>query len=777
MCNRSKPVRDSLAPPRPSTPRAGSGPIKVAWAVFVLGWLTMGGRLVAPEAFAQAGEPAPTPPEEAQRFEYRQLHMGVEARLVLYADSQAQADFAASRAYERLAQLEACWSHWRADSELSRLVAQAGQGPIRISSDLFRVLSLARGLAEVSGGAFDATGAPLYQLWSQARASGNLPSTEELAEARERVGWQRLRLDAANSTAELQPGTELDLSGIGKGFAADELGEVLRHAGAARSLIEIGGDLVLGDEPPGSRGWRVLAGSGQQGGRDEALLLRRCGIATSGDAEQAVEVSGRRHSHLIDPRSGAAMTHGHTVTVLAETGGLADALATAASVLERGAAERLIDRFPGAQIFFEPPPGTPSEPWTELFDGHSLAGWVTSGGRYDGPAPWTVEEGVLVGRSTADGEGGLIYTERLYSNFEIEFEVCLDYPFDSGLFVRMLPPDFAPEAASAAPWPADQAPRRDLKGAQVTLDHRDGGEIAAIYADGFLQHNPEAVQHFKRNEWNRVRARVSGFDFRIQTWINEQPVGDYQLPADSPGFAPFGRIGLQVHPSDPKLKDQRVRFRGLRLRPLPMFPEEQWGQWTDMLAAGLEGFNYSGGSEGYLLEEGVLSIPAEGGGQIESRSDHADFCLRADFRIARMANSGLFLRAARDGSNPAYSGMEIQVLDDFHWEAETQSTLAPYQKTGGLYGAFPPGPAKDYRPVGEWNLIEVLCRGNRLAVALNGQALYDLDLSRIPADPPLIGRASTGFLGWQRYGAPRVILPWAIQVKNWRVLDLPANAR
>jgi thiamine biosynthesis lipoprotein len=737
----------------------------------------VGQWLVGPGAYAQTEDaPSATAPE-AQRFEYRQLHMGVEARLVLYAQDQSRADFAAFKAYERLAQLEACWSHWRADSELSRLVAQAGQGPQPISSDLFRALSLSQGLAEVSGGAFDPTGAPVYQLWANARASGKLPPAEELAEARARVGWQRVRLDAAARTAELEPGTELDLSGIGKGFAADELAEVLRHAGTPVALIEIGGDLVLSDAPPNARGWRVLAGSGQPGGQDEALLLRRCGVATSGDAVQALEAEGQRHSHIIDPRTGLALTHGRTVTVVAESGALADALATAASVLEPDEAQLLIDRFPGAQVFFEAPPGAPEQPWIELFDGHSLAGWVTSGGRYDGPAPWTVEEGALVGRSTAEGDGGLLYTEHFYSSFEIEFEVCLDYPFDSGLFVRMLPPDFAPEAAAAAPWPADRTPRRDLKGAQVTLDHREGGEIAAIYADGFLEHNEAAGKHFKRDQWNQVRVRVSGFDFRIETWINGQPVGDYRLPTNSPGYAPFGRIGLQVHPADPKLKDQRARFRALRLRPLPMFPEQEWSQWTDQLAGGLEAFNYSGGSEGYSLENGVLSIPAEGGGQIETKRDHSDFCLRAEFRIARMANSGLFLRAARDGSNPAYSGMEIQVLDDFHWEAETQSSLAPYQKTGGLYGAFPPGPAKDFKPVGQWNLLEVLCQGQRLAVALNGQALYDLDLGSLPADPALVGRALTGFIGWQRYGAPRVLLPWAIQIKDWRVLDLPGQPR
>lgn len=712
----------------------------------------------------------------AQRFEYRRAAMGVEARLVLYAGDRTRADQAAERAYQRLAELEQAWSHWRPDSELTRLVLAAGSGPVSVSPDLLRALTLARGMAEVSGGAFDPTGAPLYRLWSAARESGRLPSAEDLAEARGRVGWQRVEVDPATSTVRLQEGTELDLGGIGKGLAADDLLELLRALDVPSALVEIGGDLALGDPPPGEVGWRVSAGSGAPGAAGELLILARCGVATSGDRWQALERDGRRFSHLIDPQSGAALTHGETLTVVAETGAVADALATACSVLEPQEAQRLIDRFPGAVLYREAAPGAEPEPWIELFDGQSLTGWVTAGGRYDGAARWSVEDGALVGRTDEAGEGGLIYTEDFYSAFEIEFEVALDYPFDSGLFVRMLPPGAAPEAAAVGAWSAPRPPRADLKGAQVTLDHREGGEIAAIYADGFLMHNEAAAALFRRGEWNRVRCRVRGFDFRIETWINGSPAGDYQLPPGSPGYAPFGRIGLQVHPADAALKEQRARFRNIRLKELPHFDSEQWTAWSDPLAAGLAGLEFSGGSEGYRIEDGVLLMPAQGGGQVETRALHGDFCLRAEFRLARAANSGLFLRAAKDGSNPAYSGMEIQLIDDLHWEGESGGALLPYQTTGGLYGAFPPGPAKRFQPPGQWNLIEVLAQGQRLAVALNGRTLYDLDLSVIPADPSFAARAAAGFIGWQRYGASGVTTPFALEVRNWRILDLPPAA-
>src|SRR5262245_44466926 len=146
-----------------------------------------------------------------------------------------------------------------------------------------------------------------------------------------------------------------------------------------------------------------------------------------------------------------------------------------------------------------------------LFDGKTLDGWVTRGGRYDGDARWSVEEGCIVGRQGPNGEGGLLYTARKYASFELALEVKLDHPFDSGVFVRM-----APEG----------------KGAQVTLDWRDDGEIGAIYSDGFLQHNADGAARFRRDEWNDLRVRCTGFDMRIRAWLNGAPLVEHELAPD-----------------------------------------------------------------------------------------------------------------------------------------------------------------------------------------------------------------------------------------------------
>lgn len=407
--------------------------------------------------------------------------------------------------------------------------------------------------------------------------------------------------------------------------------------------------------------------------------------------------------------------------------------------------------------------------WRELFDGKSLDGWVTKGGHYDGAAAWTIEDGALTGRVGPGGEGGLIYTAEPYSSCEFQCDVRMDYPFDSGIFLRM-----APEG----------------RGAQVTLDHRPDGEIAAIYSDGFLAHNEAAKDKFKRGEWNHVEVRCTGFDMRLVVKLNGEQVMDYSVPPGTPGFAPRGLIGLQVHGDRDDPKTHRVQFKNIRVRELPVFedpgfkadpqgiltpgPAARQAGWRSLTGRpDLSDWAASGDQEGYKLENGVLHVPANGSGYLRTLADFTDFHLRVDFKIARMANSGLYLRSWRKAQNPSYEGAEVQILDDFNWEKETQSKLLPYQFTGGLYGSVPAG-WKRYRPLGQWNTFEVLYVGKRLAVALNGLVLYDVDVMQVPTGehPPFSQRPFSGFIGFQRYGAPGVTEPYAAWFRNVLVREL-----
>jgi thiamine biosynthesis lipoprotein len=133
----------------------------------------------------------------------------------------------------------------------------------------------------------------------------------------------------------------LDLGGIAKGYAVDEALKVLREHGLNRSLVAGGGDMAVGDPPPGEKGWlvRLSAPTPEDlGEHDAALWLSNEAIATSGDLFQFIEIDGTRYSHIVDPRTGVGLTNQSLVTVVSGDGITADSLATTISVLgpERG---------------------------------------------------------------------------------------------------------------------------------------------------------------------------------------------------------------------------------------------------------------------------------------------------------------------------------------------------------------------------------------------------------------------------------------------------------
>ena len=294
-------------------------------------------RLIALLASVAAGSAA----AQAVRHEFTELHLGVTTRIVVHADDST-ARVAARAAFRRIAALEDLMSDWRAGSEVNRLAARAG-GWVEISPELDGVLRRAVEIAAASDGAFDPTVAPLVALWRETRRSGVLPGPAALDSARALVGWWRIGLDRCRPLARLDPGTRVDLGGIAKGFILQEALASLRAHGVPSALIEAGGDIVVGDPPPGRPGWTIAVG-----GADTTVA--NTAVSTSGTGEQAVTIGGVRYAHVVDPRTGLGVTAERTVTVIAPDAATADALATALVVLgpERGAG--VAARFPGTVV-------------------------------------------------------------------------------------------------------------------------------------------------------------------------------------------------------------------------------------------------------------------------------------------------------------------------------------------------------------------------------------------------------------------------------------------
>lgn len=234
-------------------------------------------------------------------------------------------------------------SNWIPSSNITAFnMAEAGSWHV-LPDDFFHVLQYALAVARETNGAYDPTVAPLVALWGFGPDAlrRRLPSDPEIAAARSSCGWSRITLDPQRKSARQPGGVHLDLSSVAKGFAVDQLADVLRLAGFDSFLVEIGGELRgRGVKPDGLPWWveveQPLTDEPNRAGSGPGIVVALTGlsIATSGSAVHTYDIDGRRISHTVDPRTGRPIEQGIvSVTVLHSECMRADALSTAITVL------------------------------------------------------------------------------------------------------------------------------------------------------------------------------------------------------------------------------------------------------------------------------------------------------------------------------------------------------------------------------------------------------------------------------------------------------------
>ena len=279
--------------------------------------------------------------------------MGARFVVLIDEDDREKSEKGAIAAFKEGERLNMVLSDYESASELVRFSESSQSGrKFTLSDDLFRVLSHGQELSHETDGCFDVTIGPLSRLWRIARFRKKIPPEEKLAAAQDRVGYQSMRLSAKDRTGILTtPGMVLDLGGIAKGYAADRMMETLREKGLSRCLIDAGGDLVIGDPPRDSKGWRVEIG-GRKHPALPILHLSNLAVATSGDLEQFVTLNGKRYSHLIDPGTGLGLTTQCQVTVVAPTGLQADSLASACLVMGLEKSKKLLESKGGIKAYY-----------------------------------------------------------------------------------------------------------------------------------------------------------------------------------------------------------------------------------------------------------------------------------------------------------------------------------------------------------------------------------------------------------------------------------------
>jgi thiamine biosynthesis lipoprotein len=260
-------------------------------------------------------------------------------------------------ALDEVDRIDRLMSHYQADSALSRLNRDAARGPVRVDAELFDLIAEAMRYQRESGGAFDITVGPLMKAWGFFRDAGRVPTADELAAARVRVGGARLVLNAEEKTIAFdRSGVELDLGGIAKGYAVDRVVDVLRRRHIAAALISAGGSTIYGlGAPPGREAWDVEI-QDPIDSRKTALTvhLKDRALSVSGSSEKSFVDGGVTYSHIMDPRSGRPMPGIRSVAVLANSGTAGDALDNAFFVLGPEMSRSYRATLPDVEVFFFP---------------------------------------------------------------------------------------------------------------------------------------------------------------------------------------------------------------------------------------------------------------------------------------------------------------------------------------------------------------------------------------------------------------------------------------
>jgi thiamine biosynthesis lipoprotein len=244
---------------------------------------------------------------------------------------------AAHRALDEVRRLEKLMTVYSEDSEISKVNHWAFMEPVAVSRDVMDVLVLSKKISEDTHGAFDITSGALTKIWGFLSRQGSVPPENQIVETIQRIGSTKMQLDPYACTVSfINEGTELNLGSIGKGFALDRAGLILQNEGLDAGLIHAGFSSfkAIGSPVRSTRGWKIGIKHPLEKDKDILTLrLQDQAISTSGIEEQSFEEDGRRFGHILDPRTGYPSNHYLSVTAIAPTAGIADALSTAFFVM------------------------------------------------------------------------------------------------------------------------------------------------------------------------------------------------------------------------------------------------------------------------------------------------------------------------------------------------------------------------------------------------------------------------------------------------------------
>ena len=254
---------------------------------------------------------------------------------------------------------DALFTTYAPHSPLSHLNAQAGQGLQAVPVEVDEILRLSQRYADLTNGAFDITVRPLLRLWRHAATTRIPPSPAAIHRALRFIGSHKLHFAAPHRVGLPARGMALDLGGIGKGYALDQIARQLQEQRLTNALLNFGqSSLWALGRPPAGEGWRLLVRQ-PNGEIVGVATFSDQAVSISGSLGQSIQVEGRRYGHIIDPRTGRPVQRDLLACVVAPSAAQAEALSTALLILGEDEGLDLIERLDGVEGFLHEAHGTP----------------------------------------------------------------------------------------------------------------------------------------------------------------------------------------------------------------------------------------------------------------------------------------------------------------------------------------------------------------------------------------------------------------------------------
>lgn len=266
-----------------------------------------------------------------QRFYVEREALGSKGSITCYALDSTHAQRVMNKAFATLDSFDNIFSDYKPDSEVMTMASSyQPRKPNPVSSPLFDLCLKSETLRDQTSGSFNIAVGALTQLWRSYLKADKIPGRCAIRKAKKTLKPRHLKLKPDGRTIVFgRSAMSLDFGGIAKGYIADHMGHAMSKEGITSYLINLGGDLVAGDPPPGKESWSISVSWCQK-----EIYLKNNAVATSGPNYQFFVHKGVRYAHIIDPVTGWGIKDFFSTTVIAPTGWQADAFASAFSIMD-----------------------------------------------------------------------------------------------------------------------------------------------------------------------------------------------------------------------------------------------------------------------------------------------------------------------------------------------------------------------------------------------------------------------------------------------------------